>query len=86
VEESRPWDLAKDDANADALDSVLYNLAEGVRVLALLLLAYMPQTSEQLLTALGEEGREIAAFGSREGGYGVERVPPLFPKVEPAGE
>jgi methionyl-tRNA synthetase len=86
VEESRPWDLAKDDASSDALDGVLYNLAEGVRVLALLLLPYMPQTGEQLLEALGEDDRAIAAFGSGEGGYAVERVPPLFPKVEPPGD
>ncbi len=35
VEETRPWELAKDDASADRLDCVLYNLAEGLRVLAL---------------------------------------------------
>jgi len=84
VEESRPWDLAKDESRAGDLDRVLYSLAEGVRVLALLLLPYMPATSERLLDALGESGRELAELGSRGGGQTVERTPPLFPKLEPS--
>ena len=56
VEETRPWDLAKDEAQAGRLDQVLYNLAEGIRVLALLLYPYMPETSERLRDALGEPG------------------------------
>lgn len=82
VEEQRPWDLAKDPAQSDRLDSVLYNLAEGIRVLALLLIAYMPATSGRLLDALDEERRELSAFGSRGGGARAERLAPLFPKVE----
>ena len=45
VEETKPWELAKDEAQAERLDTVLYNLAEGIRVLALLLHPYMPETS-----------------------------------------
>jgi methionyl-tRNA synthetase len=82
VEESRPWDLAKDESRAADLDQVLYSLAEGVRVLALLLLPYMPATSERLLDALSEPGRELAELGSRGGGQRIERIPPLFPKLE----
>ncbi|MGH2962224.1 MAG: methionine--tRNA ligase [Solirubrobacterales bacterium] len=94
VEESRPWDLAKDESRVnqepdrplagDRLDVVLYSLVEGVRVLALLLHPYMPATSDRLLDALGEEGREPGDFGSRGGGVAVERIPPLFPKLEPS--
>jgi methionyl-tRNA synthetase len=82
VEESRPWDLAKDDARGDDLDRVLYSLAEGARVLALLLHPYMPATSDRLLDALDEPGRELAELGSRGGGQRIERIPPLFPKLE----
>jgi methionyl-tRNA synthetase len=82
VEEGRPWDLAKDEASSDRLDLVLYNLAEGLRVVTLLLLPYVPETSERLLGALGEEGREIAELGSRGGGAATEKLPPLFPKLE----
>ena len=82
VEETKPWELAKDEADPARLDEVLYNLVEGIRVTTLLLVPYLPQSSEQLLAALGEESRELADLGSRSGGQKTERVPPLFPKIE----
>jgi methionyl-tRNA synthetase len=84
VEENKPWELAKDDSEAERLDQVLYNLAEGLRVLALLLHAYMPETSGKLLEALAEGNRDLDAFGARGGGQTIERIPPLFPKLEQA--
>jgi len=84
VEETRPWDLAKDDGAGDRLDVVLYSLAEGLRVLTLLLHAYMPEAGDRLLEALAEENRALAAFGSRGGGQRVAELPPLFPKIEVA--
>jgi methionyl-tRNA synthetase len=82
VEETRPWDLAREEADPERLDEVLYNLAEGLRVTTLLLVPYLPQTSERLLGALGQEGLELAELGSRGGGQRIERLPPLFPKIE----
>jgi methionyl-tRNA synthetase len=82
VEEVRPWDLAKDDGGVERLDSVLYSLAEGLRVVTLLLYPYIPETADKLLSALGEEDRGLADFGSRGGGFRIERIPPLFPKIE----
>ena len=86
VEETQPWVLAKDEADPERLDEVLYNLVEGIRVTTLLLVPYLPRASEALLAALGEEGRELAELGSRPGGQSVERIPPLFPKIEGLGE
>jgi len=82
VEESRPWDLAKDESQAGRLDLVLYNLAEGLRVTTLLLLPYLPETAERLLGALQEPARGLAELGSRGGGQRVEKLPPLFPKLD----
>lgn len=82
VEETRPWELAKDEADPERLDEVLYNLVEGLRVTTLLLAPYLPRTAETLLAALREEGRALAELGSRPGGQQVERVPPLFPKID----
>jgi methionyl-tRNA synthetase len=82
VEESRPWDLDDDDSDVERLDQVLYSLAEGLRVVTLLLHPYMPATSQRLLVALAESGRRPAAFGSRGGGQRTERIAPLFPKLE----
>ena len=82
VEEAKPWELAKDEADPERLDEVLYNLAEGLRVTTLMLIPYLPRTTEKLLAAIGEESRELAELGSSPGGQSVERVPPLFPKIE----
>jgi methionyl-tRNA synthetase len=82
VEERKPWELAKAEDGAADLDRVLYNLAEGLRVVTLLLHPYVPRSSDVLLAALAEDSREIAAFGSRGGGQSVERIAPLFPKLE----
>ena len=84
VEESRPWDLAKDESQAGDLDGVLYNLAEGLRVTTLLLHPYLPDSSVRLLDALGETelGLAAAELGSHKGGQRIEKLPPLFPKVE----
>jgi methionyl-tRNA synthetase len=82
VEETRPWELAKDEADPERLDEVLYNLAEGLRVTTLMLIPYLPRTTEKLLAAIGEESRGLAELGSCPGGQSVERVPPLFPKIE----
>jgi len=88
VEEARPWDLAKDEGSAERLDEVLYSLAEGLRVLTLLLLPYVPVSSDRLLNALGESERslDVARFGARSGGAETERIPPLFPKLEQAAQ
>jgi methionyl-tRNA synthetase len=82
VEETQPWVLAKDEADPERLDEVLYNLIEGLRVTTLLLLPYLPRAGELLLSTLGEDSRAIAELGSRPGGQKVERVPPLFPKID----
>ena len=52
VEERAPWQLAKDETRAGELDSVLYSLINGLRVLAILLAPYLPASMEALLDAL----------------------------------
>jgi methionyl-tRNA synthetase len=87
VEEQAPWKLAKDPAQAGELDRVLYGLAEGIRVVSVLLNPYMPTASSRLLAALGQQGGESlalekASLGSVPGGSKVGKLEPLFPKVE----
>ena len=81
VAAEEPWQLAKDEANADHLDAVLYTLAEGLRVVSLLLHPWIPDASAKLLTALGEERRGMPAFGDWQGGH-VSKIAPLFPRIE----
>jgi methionyl-tRNA synthetase len=82
---TKPWELAKDEANADELDRVLCALVDGLRAAAIALYAYLPRTAPQILRALGQpeefdwsgvaQGRTVAAEG-------IEPAPPLFPRVE----
>lgn len=82
VEETRPWELAKDDATAARLDQVLYSLAEGLRVVTVLLVPYLPRSSVKLLAALAADEAGPTGFGSRAGGQTIEKLQPLFPKID----
>jgi methionyl-tRNA synthetase len=88
VEESAPWRLAKDDARADELDRVLYDLVDGLRAVAVALAAYLPGTSSRILTALGQSPDldwDGVAYGRTVAVQGLEAAAPLFPRVdEPA--
>jgi methionyl-tRNA synthetase len=82
VEERAPWQLAKDPASAEALDQALASLAEGLRVICVLLAPYMPESTGKLLDALGAPELSLpgAAFAARVGGRSVAELPQLFPK------
>jgi methionyl-tRNA synthetase len=82
VEERAPWQLAKDDARAGDLDVTLRSLAEGLRVVTVLLAPYIPESAERLLSALGQPDTALAGaeYGAQPGGAHVQRLAPLFPK------
>jgi methionyl-tRNA synthetase len=82
VEERAPWQLAKDEAKAGELDATLRSLAEGLRVVTVLLLPYIPESAAKLLAALGTQDTSLdcAVYGATPGGAHVEKLPPLFPK------
>ena len=84
VQDEEPWRLAKDDAEADHLDQVLYTLAEGLRVVSVLLHAFMPGSAERMLTALDRPGLSLdeARLGAADGGAKVGELGQLFPRVE----
>ena len=85
VAAEQPWQLAKDEANAERLDAALYTLAEGLRVVSILVHPWIPDASDKLLDALGEEDRGLPTFGAWPGGE-VSRIEPLFPRVEASAE
>jgi methionyl-tRNA synthetase len=87
VQDRTPWKLAKEDGGGGELDTILYTLAEGLRVAATLAEPVLPNTSQRLLAALGQENRslEVARLGAVAGGARLGELGQLFPKVEPAG-
>jgi methionyl-tRNA synthetase len=84
VQDEQPWQLAKDDAQADRLEQVLYSLAEGLRVVSVLLHPFMPASAERLLAALGREDLSLddARLGAGGGGARIGELGQLFPRVE----
>src|SRR4051794_12689017 len=88
VQDEEPWQLSKDEAEAAHLDQVLYSLAEGLRVVSVLLHPFMPRSAERLLAALGQPDLALdrAELGAVGGGARADEVGQLFPRVEPPGE
>jgi methionyl-tRNA synthetase len=84
VEETAPWQLAKDPESADRLATTLRSLAEGLRCVTVLLHPYLPQSTAKLLEALGATDTSLAAavFGSVPGGAEVGELAPLFPRPQ----
>jgi methionyl-tRNA synthetase len=87
VEDSAPWKLAKDEERRPELDAVLYDLAEGLRVAAILLHPIMPDATIDILKRLGQPGDgealhiDRAEWGRGVPGAQVSQGSPLFPKL-----
>jgi methionyl-tRNA synthetase len=81
VEEQAPWRLAKEEGAEERLASVLATLAEGLRVVTVLLRPYVPESAGKLLEALGSPGDDWT-FGAGPRGAQIGELPPLFPKPQ----
>jgi len=89
VETSAPWKLAKDTAQEDRLDAVLYTLAESLRILAILAAPVMPKSSAAILVQLNVSGDPLLAhakWGGLQNGHQLAKPEPVFPRIEAAAE
>jgi methionyl-tRNA synthetase len=85
VEETAPWQLAKDEARAAELDLVLANLADGLVAVAVALASYLPETAPKILEALGQSADlslDRIRSGAAEPAEGILPAEPLFPRIE----
>ena len=81
IDETEPWALAKDEAKADRLATVLYNLVEGIIIGASLLQPYMPETAEKIAAQLNTSLREfdeLDKFGLYPAGNKVTEQPEIL--------
>jgi len=85
VEATAPWQLAKDESRAAELDAVLYDLADGLRAVAVALWPFVPRTAPEILAALRQPvdlGLERVGYGLTPATEGIEAAAPLFPRVD----
>jgi methionyl-tRNA synthetase len=85
VEATAPWQVAKDDRRSEELERVLYDLADGLRAVAVALSPYLPETAPRILGALRQPldlSLEQVAYGRTAETDGIEAAQPLFPRVD----
>ncbi|MDA7028395.1 methionine--tRNA ligase [Bacillus sp. CLL-7-23] len=87
IDETAPWVLAKDQEKEQELQSVMYHLAESLRITAVLLQPFLTQTPEKIFSQLGitdsayKTWGSIASFGQLKS-VQVQKGEPLFPRLE----
>ena len=86
IDETMPWALGKDETKKDRLATVLYNILESIRVCAVLLSSFMPETAEKILDEISTNQRDfnsLAEFGYLECGHTVDNKPEiLFARID----
>ena len=85
IDETMPWALAKDESKKERLATVIYNLLETIRVGAVLLTPFLPQTAENIFSQLGTDVRSydtVASFGGLESGKSLGEAFTLFARID----
>ncbi|MCR4430228.1 MAG: methionine--tRNA ligase [Tepidanaerobacteraceae bacterium] len=88
IDETMPWSLAKDSGKEQRLATVLYNLAEALRIISVHISPFMPHTPAKIREQLGIEDENLAAWesiktwGRLPAGLSVSRKEIIFPRIE----
>ena len=85
IDETEPWVLAKDPEKKERLGTVLYNLLEAIRYLAILLSPFTPETTDAIFAQTNMNAKDydsLAEFGALEPGITVGKAEPLFARID----
>jgi len=87
IDETMPWNLAKDPAKQGQLATVMYNLAEAIRIVTIMVTPVMPTLPEKVWAQLGSNEAsnndwEGVAWGGTMPGQQVKKMEALFPRIE----
>ena len=85
IDETMPWALAKDEDKKARLGTVLYNLLESIRYIAVLISPFMPDTSKKILEQIGTDlgdYESLKEFGGIKAGAKVGTATPLFNRID----
>jgi methionyl-tRNA synthetase len=89
IDETAPWVLAKSEESLPRLGAVLYNLLEGIRFLAVMLIPVIPEASAKIFTQLGDLPDDmktpdsLSNFGLLKEGEKVGAAEVLFARIDP---
>lgn len=90
IDVTAPWSLAKSEAGQERLKTVLYNLAESLRIVAILLTPYLTSTPQKMFAQLGtapaQSSIEAIAWGGSVPGSTVHKGEALFPRIDAEAE
>lgn len=86
IDETMPWALAKSEADKEKLNTVLYNLAESLRIVSVLIYPFMHNTTKEIQAQLGMDEKEVVwedakHFGVLDGNK-VKKGKTLFPRID----
>lgn len=89
VEDSAPWNLAKSGETRDQLCAVIYNSLEAIRIIALFMAPFMPNTSAEVFRRMSlndiaeiTDIESASAWGALPAGNSIEKGDPLFPRLD----
>ena len=85
IDETMPWALAKDERKKARLGTVLYNLLEAIRYIAVLLSPFMPETAEKIFAQMNCDIKDydsLETFGSTKAGVTVNKAEALFARID----
>lgn len=87
VDETEPWILGKDESKKERLATVLYNLLESIRIAAVLLRPFLPETSDKMLAQLNISVEDnswdsLSTFGKIRVGTKLGKAEPLFQRID----
>ena len=87
IDENAPWTLAKDPANRARLAAVMYNLLETIRICAVLLTPFIPDSAEKIFDQIGacpccRTWEKANVWGSLRPDVTVHKGEALFPRID----
>lgn len=89
IDENAPWELAKEEASIKRLESVMYNLLEGLRVVSGLIYPVMPKTAATMQKHLGLDPEAefydlglLSSWPLMKPGTSLSKAKPLFPRID----
>ena len=85
IDETMPWALGKDETKKERLGTVLYNLLEAIRYIAVLLTPFMPTTAEKIFEQMNCDIKDydsLSTFGALKSGTCVNKAEALFARID----